>query len=89
MPPPDAPNPGPTVLSRERLPIRTREAKVTLSAWRVELQLPNGDRGAIVHSEPFYRAEGALLGASQQRLAELWKALLPETPEEQPPPQWG
>ena len=89
MPPSDAPKPGPTVVSRERLSIRTREAKVTLAAWRIELELPGGAHGAIVHAEPFYRAEGALLGMGQQQLAELWKALLPETTEEQPPPQWG
>lgn len=78
-----------TVLSRERRQIRSREAKVTLSAWCVELELPGGKRGAIVFAEPFYRGEGDLMGTPQEKLAELWKASLPAPQEEEPPPQWG
>lgn len=88
MAPADAPQP--TVLSRERAQIRKRESRVTLSAWRVELVLPDGRRGAIVHAEPHFRAEGALLGSTQERLAELWRATLPaDVPAEEPPPQLG
>jgi hypothetical protein len=76
------------VLSRERIHIRTRESGVTLSAWRVQLAA-----GAIVlvdiGGRAVYRGEGALLGASQEKLADLWLASLP--PAEQPPdmPQLG
>jgi hypothetical protein len=79
----------PQVVSRERRLIRSRESQVTLSAWRVELVLPGGARGAITHVEPWYRGEGTLLGSSQERLASLWRSTLPETTEEPPPQQWG
>jgi hypothetical protein len=77
------------VVSRERRQIRSRESRVTLAAWRVELDLPGGARGAITYADPFFRGEGALLGVPQDRLAELWKASLADLPEEQPPPQLG
>lgn len=77
------------VLSRERVQVRSRENGVTLAAWRLELVLPGGNRAAIVFAEPWYRGEGALLGATQERLAEIWRATLP--PDETPPDhqQWG
>jgi len=78
-----------TVLSRERAPIRSRESRVTLSAWRMELQLAGGERAAITLVDPWYRGEGALLGSTQQRLAELWRSLLPQGGEEPAPPQYG
>lgn len=61
-------------LSRERVPIRLRESRSTLSAWRISI-----DGGAIVLAEldaqrSFYRGEGSLLGASQEKLAEVWRA---------------
>jgi hypothetical protein len=79
----------PQVVSRERRLIRARESRVTLSAWRLELLLPGGVRGAITHVDPWYRGEGALLGSSQERLAAHWRATLPETSEEPPPQQLG
>lgn len=76
------------VHSRERVHIRTRESGVTLSAWRVLL-----DGGAIVlidlGGRIFYRAEGELLGASQEKLAGLWQAALPPDEPPQDFPQLG
>jgi hypothetical protein len=84
-----AKNDAAQVLSRERVQVRSRESRVTLAAWRVELLLPDGARGVVTLAEPFYRGEGALLGASQERLSELWHAALP--PDEPGPdlPQLG
>ncbi len=76
------------VLGRERVAIRTRESGVTMSAWRV--QFP---KGAIVLVEVgkriVYRGEGALLGASQDRLAALWQSSLPDVPPEPENPPLG
>lgn len=76
------------VQSRERIPIRTREGGVTLSAWRVVL-----DRSAIVLVEignrAFYRGEGELIGATQETLAALWQAALPPDEPPQDLPQLG
>lgn len=78
------------VRSRERVHIRTRESGVTLSAWRAEVESP---RGAIVLVETanrsFYRGEGALLGWTQEKLAELWRSGLPEPEPEPDMPQLG
>ena len=70
----------------ERVPVRTRESKVTLSAWRT-----SAEGGAIVLVEiagrNVYRGEGALLGSSQEKLAEVWQAAIPKTePEPENPP---
>ena len=76
---PDLP---PAVPSRERIHVRTRESGVTLSAWRTQFA-----SSAIVLVEigarSFYRGEGALLGATQDKLAEVWRASLP--PDEPEP----
>jgi hypothetical protein len=77
------------VESRERVHIRMREHASTLAAWRVSLRAP---RGAIVHAEAggksWYRGEGDLLGMTQEKLAELWKAAL--SSESEPDlPQYG
>jgi len=63
-------------------PIRTREGASTLSAWRLVVSSPRG-AGAIVLVEAspertFYRGEGIFLGWDQERLAEAYRALLPE-----------
>lgn len=76
------------VRSRERVHVRIRESGVTLSAWRVEIETP---RGAIVLVEPapgksWYRGEGALLGKTQEELAELWAAALPQGGPTDPEP---
>jgi len=66
----------------ERHPIRIREGSSTLSAWRLAVSGPRG-AGAIVFVEAspertFYRGEGIFLGWEQERLAEAYRALLPE-----------
>jgi hypothetical protein len=62
----------------ERVNLRLRGVGVTLSGWRLELKSVEG-HGAITHAEnggaSHYRGEGVLLGVSQERMAELWKAL--------------
>ena len=78
------------VESRERVEIRMRESGSTLAAWRVMLRAP---RGAIVLAEAsgkfWYRGEGALLGSSQEKLAELWAATLSTAENEPELPQYG
>jgi len=69
----------------ERVPVRTREASVTLSGWRLSVLAEQGS-GAIVmietgSEEPRFRGDGIFLGWSQIRLAEAYHALLP-APEE-------
>ena len=81
--------PGITVVSRQRVPTRSRESAVTISSWRVELALPDGERGAIVMVEPWYRAEGALLGSSQEQLAKTWAATIPGESSDPEIPQYG
>ena len=77
------------VESRERVHIRVRENASTLAAWRVSLRAP---RGAIVLAEAggksWYRGEGDLLGMTQEKLAELWKAALSSESEPELP-QYG
>jgi len=78
------------VVGRERIPVRTRESTVTLSAWRVELTAP---RGAIVLVEiggrTVYRGEGGLLGSPQDKLANLWREALPPPEPAADMPQLG
>jgi len=81
--------PGITVVSRQRVPTRSRESAVTISSWRVELALPDGERGAIVMVEPWYRGEGALLGSSQEQLAKTWAATIPGESSDPEIPQYG
>ncbi len=77
------------VESRERVQIRMRETGATISAWRVKLRSPPGSIVLAEHNGKwFYRGEGALMGASQERLAELWKASL-STDTEPDLPQYG
>jgi hypothetical protein len=79
------PVPGLTEASAEPLerhPIRTREGATTRSAWRLAVSSAEG-AGAIVFVEltpddAVYRGEGVFLGWDQERLAEAYRALLPE-----------
>jgi hypothetical protein len=62
-----------------RVPIRTRSASVTVSAWRLEVTSDQGP-GTIVLVEPasgesHYRGDGIFLGWGQERLAEVYAAL--------------
>jgi hypothetical protein len=84
---------GVEVKSRVRVPIRVRENQSTLAAWRVELKLPEGV-AAVVYADlgsgrSWYRGEGALLGAPQERLAALWTESLPDTDPDSPFQQFG
>ena len=82
--------PAVQVISRERIPIRTRESGVTLAAWRVELSSPPGAIVLVeISGRPVYRGEGPLMGSSQDKLAELWRAALPPPEPEQDFPQLG
>jgi hypothetical protein len=77
-----------------RVPVRMRESKLTLSAWRMETASGQGD-GSIAFVElpsgPTYRGEGTFLGWPQERLAAVWQALS-NPPSTEPPfelPQLG
>src|SRR5258708_19170122 len=62
-----------------RVPIRTRSASVTVSAWRLDVTSDQGP-GTIVLIEPpngggHYPGDGIFLGWAQERLAEGYAAL--------------
>ena len=76
-----------TVRSLERFAIRTRDTEATQSAWRMEIESDAG-RGAIMlvdlpGGQAVFRGEGALLGWTQEQLAEAFHRLRP-TPDEPP-----
>lgn len=76
-------------VSLDRAPIRTREAGVTLSAWRLSVESDQG-QGAIVlvtvsAAEVFYRGEGVFLGWEAEDLRAAYETLRPQS--EEPPPQ--
>ena len=67
---------GVTAQPLARVPIRTRSASVTVSAWRLEIASDQGP-GTIVLVEPpsgesHYRGDGIFLGWEQERLAEAY-----------------
>lgn len=79
--------PGARGVGLERIPVRTREAGVTLSAWRLRIASDRGT-GEIVVVEtggqlPIYRGEGILLGWPQDRLSAAYAALRPLSDEPQ------
>ena len=65
--------------------IRVREAAVTLSAWRIDVDAPRGPGWIVLaeHSASWYRGDGVFLGWSQQRLEAAWRALLPPPQKEE------
>ena len=75
----------PVVPPLERVPIRTRESGVTLSAWKLVASAPEG-AGTLVRVETsggsFYRGEGWFLGWTQEALTAAWVQLLPPAPAE-------
>jgi hypothetical protein len=75
----------PVVPPLERVPIRTRESGVTLSAWKLGVSAPEG-AGTMVRVETaaasFYRGDGWFLGWTQEALATAWTQLLPPPPSE-------
>jgi hypothetical protein len=83
-PPEEAPDLGLTLprrLGLVRVPIRSREIAVTLSAWRLFLLADEGE-GMITRLEsreasPLYRGDGVCLGWTQERLARAYELLRP------------
>jgi hypothetical protein len=73
---------GLEVKSRGRIHIRARESGSTLAAWRLELTLAEGPAAVVLAdlgpNRTWYRGEGALLGATQEKLAALWTECLPD-----------
>ena len=73
---------GASAAPPERVPARTREGRVTLSAWRMSITTANG-AGAIVLVETnvgaVFRGEGMFLGWPQETLAAAYRALVPKT----------
>jgi hypothetical protein len=80
--------PGAQGVGLERIPVRTREAVVTLSAWRLRVESDRGGGEIVVvetaGGDPVYRGAGVLLGWSQDRLASAYAALRPVSDE----PAW-
>ena len=77
--------PGARGVGLERIPVRTREAGMTLSAWRLRVESDGGPGEIVVVDaagrEPVYRGGGILLGWPQDRLAAAYAALGPVSDE--------
>ena len=73
---------GATATPPERVPVRTREGRITLAAWRMNVTAPGGS-GTIVLVETnvgaVFRGEGLFLGWAQDKLATAYRALVPKT----------
>jgi hypothetical protein len=73
---------GATAKAPERVAVRTREGRITLAAWRMNITAPGGS-GAIVLVEtnvgPVFRGEGFFLGWAQDVLANTYRTLVPKT----------
>jgi hypothetical protein len=73
---------GATATPPERVPVRTREGRITLAAWRMTVTAPGG-AGAIVLVETnvgaVFRGEGYFLGWAQDMLATAYRTLVPKT----------
>jgi hypothetical protein len=73
---------GATASAPERVPVRTREGRITLAAWRMNVTVPTGE-GAIVLVETnvgaVFRGEGIFLGWAQDVLAAAYRSLVPKT----------
>jgi hypothetical protein len=67
----------------ERFSIRSREASVTLSAWRLDVGADEGSGTiTLVEGSPgpsFFRGDGVFLGWPQGRLSGAYEALVPKT----------
>lgn len=76
---------GATATPPERVPVRTREGRITLAAWRMSVTTPDGG-GTIVLVETnvgaLFRGEGVFLGWAQERLAAAYRELVPKTATE-------
>ena len=75
---------GATATPPERVPVRTREGRITLAAWRMNVTAPGGE-GTIVLVETnvgaVFRGEGFFLGWAQDMLASAYRTLLPKPTE--------
>jgi hypothetical protein len=86
--------PAVTGVELARTAIRTREAAITLSAWRMTVRTAQGD-GTITlvdgaNSATFRRGDGLFLGWGQPRLAAAYAHLLPGGGRREPDPgQFG
>src|SRR5271154_4706684 len=73
---------GATATPPERVPVRTREGRITLAAWRMQVTAPGGS-GTIVLVETnvgaVFRGEGLFLGWAQDLLAAAYRSLVPKT----------
>ncbi|HXX31473.1 MAG TPA: hypothetical protein VEJ89_12285 [Myxococcaceae bacterium] len=78
---------GATATVPERVPVRTREGRITLSAWRMNVTSPSGP-GAIVLVETnvgaVFRGEGLFLGWNQDDLGTAYRALIPKPAADEP-----
>jgi hypothetical protein len=76
---------GATATPPERVPVRTREGRITLSAWRMPVTAAAGS-GAIILVETnvgaVFRGEGLFLGWTQETLATAYRSLLPKAGNE-------
>jgi hypothetical protein len=86
---------GATGTLLERVPVRTREGRVTVAAWRLNVTSPRGE-GAIVMVDTnlgaVFRGEGLFFGWEQDKLDAAYRALLPKPGEHDSPmagPQLG
>lgn len=74
---------GATATTPERVPVRTREGRITLAAWRMHVTTPTG-AGAIVLVETnvgaVFRGEGLFLGWAQETLSAAYRSLVPKSP---------
>jgi hypothetical protein len=73
---------SPQKTALHRVPLRTRGAGYTASAWRLEVLSAEGQSSITLAEGPsgsFYRGDGALLGASQEGMAALWTELTTPT----------
>ncbi len=73
---------GATATPPDRVPARTREGRITLSAWRMNIATPKG-AGSIMLVETnvgaVFRGEGVFLGWPQETLAAAYRSLVPKT----------
>lgn len=81
----------PTFRALERVVIRTRESRITASAWRLSASAAQGE-GTICHFENaggvlLYRGEGIFLGWPQPELEGAYRRLRP--PATGPEPDAG
>jgi len=78
---------GATAATPERVPVRTREGRITLSAWRMNVTSPSGP-GAIVLVETnvgaVFRGEGLFLGWNQDDLGAAYRTLVPKPRTDEP-----